>query len=100
MIERHAVTDGRVDNTPIGEGETIRVPVSEEQVSVSKNTVVTGEVAVGKRTVEETQQVTDTVRREEARIDQQGNAIIHGSQNDNLHGDTTNVDDTANRGNL
>ncbi|GAC1552176.1 MAG: YsnF/AvaK domain-containing protein [Ktedonobacteraceae bacterium] len=100
VIERHAVTDGRVDNTPIGEGETIRVPVSEEQVSVSKNTVVTGEVAVGKRAVEETQQVTDTVRREEARIDQQGNAIIHGSQNDNLHGGTTNVDDTANRGNL
>lgn len=101
VIERHAVTDGRVDNTPIGEGETIRVPVSEEQVNVTKNTVVTGEVALGKRAAEETQQVTDTVRREEARIDQQGNSIIHGSQNDNLHGDTTNVDDTTtNRGNL
>ena len=100
VIERHAVTDGRVDNTPIGEGETIRVPVSEEQVNVTKNTVVTGEVAIGKRAVEETQQVSDTVRREEARIDQQGNAIIHGAQNDNLHGGTTNVDDTTNRGNL
>ncbi len=107
VIERHPVTDGRVDDTPIGEGETIRVPVSEEQVNVSKNTVVTGEVAIGKRAVQETQQVTDTVRHEEARVDQQGNAIIHGSQNDNLHGDatnvdttTTNVDDTTNRGNL
>ncbi len=107
VIERRAVTDGQVDNTPIGEGETIRVPVSEEQVNVSKNTVVTGEVAIGKREVQETQQVTDTVRREEARIDQQGNAIVHGSQNDNLHGNatnvdntTTNVDDTTNRGNL
>ncbi len=107
VIERHPVTDGQVDNTPIGEGETIRVPVSEEQVNVSKDTVVTGEVAVGKRAVQETQQVTDTVRREEARVDQQGNAIIHGSQNDNLHGGTTNVDDTTtnvddttNRGNL
>jgi len=94
IIERHAVTDGRVDNTPIGEGEVIRVPVSEEQVNVTKNTVVTGEVAIGKRAVEETQQVTDTVRREEARIDQQGNPIIHGAQNDDLHTDTTN------RGNL
>lgn len=108
VIERHAVTDGRVDNTPIGEGETIRVPVSEEQVNVSKNTVVTGEVAVGKRAVQETQQVTDTVRREEARVDQQGNAIIHGSQNDNLHGNaanfdnttTTDADNTTNRDNL
>ena len=101
IIERHAVTDGRVDNTPIGEGETIRVPVSEEQVNVSKNTVVTGEVAIGKRAVQETQQVTDTVRREEARIDQQGNPIIHGSQNDNLHTGTNTVDDTTtNQGNL
>ena len=106
VIERHAVTDGRVDNTPIGEGETIRVPVSEEQVNVSKNTVVTGEVAIGKRAVQETQQVTDTVRREEARVDQQGNAIIHGSQNDNLHGNaanfdnTTDTDTTTDRGNL
>ena len=113
VIERHAVTDGQVDNTPIGEGETIRVPVSEEQVNVSKNTVVTGEAAIGKRAVQETQQVTDTVRREEARVDQQGNAIVHGSQNDNLQGstmnvddtttnvdNTTNVDDTTDRGNL
>ena len=98
--ERHAVTDGTVDNTPIGEGETIRVPVSEEQVNVSKDTVVTGEVAIGKRAVQETQQVTDTVRREEARIDQQGDAIIHGSDNDNLHTGTTDVDNTTDRGNL
>jgi uncharacterized protein (TIGR02271 family) len=107
VIERHAVTDGTVDNTPIGEGEVIRVPVSEEQVNVNKDTVVTGEVAIGKRAVQETQQVTDTVRREEARFDQQGNPIIHGSQNDNLHGNTTNVDTTnadvdttTNQGNL
>ena len=98
VIERHAVTDGRIDNTPIGEGEVIRVPVSEEQVNVTKNTVVTGEVAIGKRAVQETQQVTDTVRHEEARIDQQGNAIIHGAENDNLHTDST--DTTTNRGNL
>ncbi len=99
VIERHAVTDGTVDNTPIGEGEVIRVPVSEEQVNVSKDTVVTGEVAIGKRAVQETQQVTDTVRREEARVDQQGNAIIHGAQNDTLHGNATDtdLDNTTNR---
>ncbi len=100
VIERTAITDGRVDNTPIGEGEVIRVPVSEEQVNVTKNTVVTGEVAIGKRAVEETQQVTDTVRREEARIDQSGNPIIHGSQSDTLHTGTKNADGTVNEGNL
>ena len=104
VIERHAVTDGQIDNSPIGEGEVIRVPVSEEQVNVSKNTVVTGEVAIGKRAVQETQQVTDTVRREEVHVDEQGNAIIHGAANDNLHSsaatvDTTrtDIDDTTNR---
>jgi len=105
VIERRPVTDGRVDDTPIGEGETIRVPVNEEQVNVSKDTVVTGEVAIGKRAVQETQQVTDTVRREEARIDQQGNPIVRGSQNDisntttNTDGTTT-TDSTTNRDNL
>jgi len=79
VIERHAVTGGQTDNTPIGEGETIRIPVSEEQVNVTKNTVTTGEVSIGKREVQETQQVTDTVRHEEARIDQQGNVNV---QND------------------
>lgn len=84
VIERRAVTGGQVDNTPIGEGETIRVPVSEEQVNVTKNTVATGEVSVGKRNVQETQQVTDTVKHEEARLDRQGNANIQ--DNDTTRG--------------
>jgi uncharacterized protein (TIGR02271 family) len=99
VIERHAVTDGRVDNTPIGEGETIRVPVNEEQVNVSKDTVVTGEVAIGKRAVQETQQVTDTVRREEARVDQQGNPIVRNSADD-IANTTTTDDGTRNPNNL
>jgi uncharacterized protein (TIGR02271 family) len=76
-IERRPVTDGVDDGTPIGEGEQIQVPVSAEQVNVSKHTVTTGEVAIGKRQVEETQHVSDTVRREEARLDQQGDVNVH-----------------------
>ncbi len=92
-IENRPVTDATVDdNTPIGEGENIRVPVSEERVNVSKDTVVTGEVSVGKRAVQETQQVTDTVRREEARLDQSGNPIVSG--NDVNTYDTTRTDRT------
>jgi uncharacterized protein (TIGR02271 family) len=75
-IERRPVTGGQVDTTPIGEDETIRVPVSEEQVNVTKNTVVTGEVAIGKREVTENQRVSDTVRREEARVEQSGDARV------------------------
>jgi len=74
-IERRAGS-GQVSDTPIGEGGTIRVPVSAEQVNVSKQTVETGEVSVGKRAVQETRQVTDTVRHEEARIERTGDATI------------------------
>ena len=76
-IERHAGS-GQVSDTPIGEGESIRVPVKEEQVNVSKQTVQTGEVAIGKRTVQETQKVSDTVRREEARVEREGDVTVEG----------------------
>ena len=93
-IENRPVTDATVDdNTPIGEGENIRVPVSQERVNVSKDTVVTGEVSINKRAVQETQQVTDTVRHEEARLDQSGNPIVSGNDINTVG--TTNTDQTA-----
>ena len=105
-IENRPVSDTTVnDNTPIGEGENIRVPVSEERVNVSKDTVVTCEVSIDKRAVQGTQQVTDTVRREEARLDQSGNPRVSGNDvntynttNTNQTGtnyDTTNTDQTG-----
>ncbi|MDO3410447.1 YsnF/AvaK domain-containing protein [Saccharibacillus sp. CPCC 101409] len=75
VIERRAVNAVPTDE-PIGADETIRVPVSEEQVEVNKRSVVTGEVEVHKREVQETQQVSDTVRREEARIEKDGNLSV------------------------
>ncbi|HCI79337.1 MAG TPA: hypothetical protein DHW02_06580 [Ktedonobacter sp.] len=93
-VERRPATGNVDDNTPIGEGEDIRVPVSEEKVNVDKNTVVTGEVAVGKRAVQENQQVSDTVRREEARLDQDGDLRVNqGLNNDNVV-DNTNTNTT------
>jgi len=74
-IERRAGS-GQVSDTPIGEGGTIRVPVSAEQVDVSKQTVETGEVSIGKRAEQETRRVTDTVRHEEARIDSTGDTTF------------------------
>ncbi len=89
-VERRDVTGGVADDaTPIGEGESIRVPVSEERVNVTKDTVVTGEVSIGKRAVQENQQVTDTVRREEARLDKAGNPDIQGNI---VRGDTDTTD--------
>jgi uncharacterized protein (TIGR02271 family) len=89
-VERHPVTDATVDTTPIGEGETILVPLTEERVNVRKETLVTGEVSIGKRAVEGTQRVADTVRREELSIEQEGNAPIHGTPSDPFHPDQVN----------
>jgi uncharacterized protein (TIGR02271 family) len=92
FLERRPVTGNAApDTTPIGEGE-IRVPLTEEKVNVRKDTVETGEVSIGKRTVQETQRVRDTVKREEARAEQQGDAPIHGTTSDRFHLDSVDKD--------
>ncbi len=75
-VERHAV-DRRPAEGVIGDtDETIRVPVHEEKVSAEKRAVVTEEIEVGKRKVQETKQVSGTVRREEARIEGEGDIDV------------------------
>jgi uncharacterized protein (TIGR02271 family) len=58
-------------------GEVLRIPIVEEEVIIHKRPVVVEEVTLGKRLVQETQTVKDTVRREEARIEEQGDARLH-----------------------
>lgn len=74
---------GQPTDASIGQDESIRVPVSEEQVNVTKTPVETGEVTVGKRVVQDTERVSDTVRREEPRIDKQGNPNVRTDENIN-----------------
>lgn len=75
-IERHQVerrpAKGSIDES----SESVRVPVHEEQVQVDKRAVVTEEINIGKRQVQETERVSDTVRREEARIEREGDADV------------------------
>lgn len=71
VVERHAVDHGPAEGA-IGEGETIRVPLTEERVTAEKVAVVTEEVSIGKRKVQETERFTDTVRHEEAKIEETG----------------------------
>ncbi len=84
FIEQHPVS-GQTTNEPIDEGETVRIPVTEEQVNVTRQTIPTEEVSIGKRRVQETQQVTDTVKREEPRIEREGNPVIHDTRSDPYH---------------
>jgi uncharacterized protein (TIGR02271 family) len=74
VIERRTAADVDASGEPIGGSEEIRVPVAEERVNVEKRPVVREEISVGKRTVRDTEEVSDTVRREEARVETEGRA--------------------------
>jgi len=84
-IERNPVSGNAPSDAPIGQDETLRVPVSEEQVQVTKQPVVKEEINIGKRVVQENQQVSDTVRREEARVDREGDVNMEGTDIDNTN---------------
>jgi len=77
-IERHPVERHPSDKPIEDTGRTIEVPVREERVEVEKRPVVYEEVGVGKREVTESQPVSATVRREEARIEREGDVDVRG----------------------
>ncbi len=74
VIERRAVGD-RAATGDI-RAEEIRIPVKEEKVHVSKEAVVTEEVSVGKRKVHDTEHVSDTVRKEQIKVEREGDVNI------------------------
>ena len=78
-VERHRVNPHPADQ-PIGanDSQEIRVPVRGERVTADTEPVVYEYVEVTRRPVEEEQQVSGTVRREEARVRQ------HGDTGENL----------------
>ena len=61
----------------LNNGGTIRILVREEQVTLNKQTVVVEEIVVSKQQIQETQQITDTVKHEEVHVEHTGNIIIH-----------------------
>lgn len=75
VIERRSF-DNEISDSPITDEETIRIPVSEEKVDVDKRTVVTGEISAHKRSIEDTEHIDETLKREEARINTTGTANI------------------------
>jgi len=75
IIERRAINNESSDS-PITDEETIHIPISEEQVQVGKHTVITGEIEAHKREVENTRHIEETLKREEAHVNKDGNAVI------------------------
>jgi uncharacterized protein (TIGR02271 family) len=80
VVERHPGS-GQVSDTPIGQEETIRIPVYEEHVNVIKIPVEVGEVAISKRAVQENRRISTTVRHEEPRLETAGNPIVRNALN-------------------
>lgn len=70
-IERRKVNetaaDGHFDNDL--DEETIRIPLTEERVSIEKENVVSEELLIKKNRVTDTEHVSEEVRREEVEID-------------------------------
>ena len=76
VIERHAPNGAPVPDSNIGPGEEIHIPVRREQVFVEKRPVVKEEVTVGKRVVQDTERVGGEVRKEEVRVEREGDVDI------------------------
>jgi len=85
FVERDPVEPGLADG-PIGEAQVIEVPVRGERVEIDKEAVVYEEVEVGKRQVQETEQVSDTVRREELHVEREGDVAVRGNLADPAEG--------------
>lgn len=76
------------DTTPYENDGKIHIPVSEEQIEVTKKDVVAEEIVVGKRKVMDTERVAETVRREEADIKDSTNPLHNDTdplRNDKLN---------------
>lgn len=77
-IDRRPV-NRRPSDEPISDSDSadvINVPVHEEEVVVEKQPVVYDEVRLGKRTVQETQRVSDAVRKEVIDVDATGDVDV------------------------
>lgn len=84
VIERHPVTEARpVEGAVLGAAsETVRVDLEAERANVGKQAYVVEEVEIGKRTVTDTQTVTETVGREVLDVNKTGEVRLQD-------GDTT-----------
>lgn len=92
IIERHPVSDARpVEGAVLGQdSQTVRVDLEAERANVQKQAYVTEEIEIGKRTVTETQTVTDTVGREVLDVNKTGDVRLENA--DSMTKDRTTTD--------
>jgi uncharacterized protein (TIGR02271 family) len=76
IIERRQINEPSDRPIEDCDDEHFSLSVSEERVEVGKHTVVTGEVSAHKKEVQENKEIKETIKREEARINKDGDANI------------------------
>ncbi len=69
------------DTSQAFQDQTIEVPVREEDVQVRKEVRVAEELEIEKRAVQETERVTDTVRKEVVNVEEVGDVDVQGGSN-------------------
>jgi uncharacterized protein (TIGR02271 family) len=76
IVEKRPVGDRRPASGNIGDDEEVRIPVTKEQVRVEKTPVVREEVSLKKQQVQDSREISETVKREEAWVDTSGTAEV------------------------
>jgi uncharacterized protein (TIGR02271 family) len=77
LVVERVPASGEARTGDIGRDQEVRIPLSEERVRAEKQPVVNEEVRVGKRAVQNTEQVSDNVRHEELRVEKEGNVDLN-----------------------
>ena len=74
VVNRRVVDRDAPADAPAYKEDTIEIPLLSEEVDVQKRNRVVEEIEIGKEKVQRTERVSDTVRREEVRVDDAGAA--------------------------
>lgn len=75
IVERRPIADNGIQDEeirrdPYQVGDELHIPVIEERLVVTKKEVVTEEIVVTRRRIQDTEHVSETIRREEVDIDE------------------------------
>jgi len=82
VVEKHPVGGRRTAEGQIGDNDEIRIPLMEDKVRIEKTPVVREEVSLKKQQVQDTERISETVKREEAWVDSTDDARVRmGSGN-------------------
>lgn len=98
VIERRPVRDGETVSDDF-DSEDIHIPLTEEQVEVTKKPIVSEEVTVHKEKKQDVKHVSEEVEREELDVDTEGNVRVEDDAMDDDHKHSGNIhrNDSAKR---